>query len=63
MESFWVGRWYFQVVVVQRPTANGNVTGITPPGKPEHAFGYNDVELLYHYFPPELAGVPRPLCQ
>ena len=59
MESFWVGRWYFQVVVVQRPTANGNVTGITPPGKPEHAFGYNDVELLYHYFPPELAGVPR----
>ena len=38
---------------------NGNITGITPPGKPLHEFGYTPVDLLEGYNPPDLASVPN----
>jgi len=31
---------------------NGNVTGITPPGKPEHTFDYSSIDLETMYTPP-----------
>jgi YD repeat-containing protein len=34
--------------------ANGNLTGLVPPGKPEHAFSYSPVNLTRGYFPPLL---------
>jgi RHS repeat-associated protein len=32
--------------------ANGNLTGVTPPQKPEHLFDFNTVDLLDQYTPP-----------
>ena len=37
--------------------ANGNVTSITPPGKPGHGFQYSPVDLEGEYDPP-LNGLP-----
>ena len=39
--------------------ANGNVTGITPPGKPQHAFSYTPVDLELNYNPPDAGFSPR----
>jgi RHS repeat-associated protein len=39
--------------------AGGNLTSITPPGKPTHAFDYTPVNLLDTYYPPALNGVPN----
>jgi YD repeat-containing protein len=36
--------------------ANGNLTGVTPPQKPVHAFDFNVVDLLEAYVPPLVAG-------
>ncbi|MDE3067536.1 MAG: DNRLRE domain-containing protein [Verrucomicrobiota bacterium] len=36
--------------------ANGNLTGVTPPQKPQHLFDFNAVDLLQQYTPP-----PAPL--
>jgi RHS repeat-associated protein len=36
---------------------NGNVTSVTPPGRPAHAFSYNAVDLETQYNPPNVAGV------
>jgi len=35
-----------------RYDANGNVTAITPPGKPAHGFSYTPVDLESAYLPP-----------
>src|SRR5258707_2339653 len=32
--------------------ANGNVTTVTPPGRPAHAFDYTPVDLTQDYIPP-----------
>ena len=39
--------------------ANGNVTGITPPGKPLHEFAYTPVDLESNYNPPDAGFSPR----
>jgi RHS repeat-associated protein len=36
--------------------ANGNVTSVTPPGRPEHDFGYTPADLMSSYTPPVVAG-------
>jgi len=36
--------------------AAGNMTWLTPPGKPSHAMTYTPVNLLQDYVPPEVAG-------
>jgi YD repeat-containing protein len=43
--------------------AGGNITSITPPGKPTHAFDYTPVNLLDTYYPPALNGVPNVTTQ
>ena len=43
--------------------ANGNVVGITPPGRPNHVFNYTPVDLEEQYTPPAVAGVPQPQTQ
>ena len=35
---------------------NGNVTSVTPPGKPAHAQQYTDVDLLWKHVSPEVLG-------
>jgi RHS repeat-associated protein len=34
--------------------SNGNMTKLVPPSKPEHGFGYNEVDLNDTYTPPEV---------
>jgi RHS repeat-associated core domain len=36
--------------------ANGNVTGVTPPSRPEHDFGYTPADLMSSYTSPAVAG-------
>jgi RHS repeat-associated protein len=36
--------------------ANGNVTSVTPPGKPAHAFGFTPNDLTSSYAPPLLSN-------
>jgi len=36
--------------------ANGNVTSLTPPGRPAHAFSYTPVDLTSTYTPPSVTG-------
>ena len=36
---------------------NGNVTSITPPGRPAHQFTYTAVDLEQSYNPPDVMGV------
>ncbi len=36
--------------------ANGNVTVVTPPAKPEHEFSYTPVDLEAQYLPPMVPG-------
>ncbi|HJX51200.1 MAG TPA: RHS repeat-associated core domain-containing protein [Polyangia bacterium] len=36
--------------------ANGNVTSVTPPSRPEHDFGYTPADLMSSYTPPVVAG-------
>ena len=36
--------------------ANGNVTSVTPPSRPEHDFGYTPADLMSSYTPPAVAG-------
>ena len=38
--------------------ANGNVTSVTPPGRPAHAFSYTPADLESDYTPPDV-GQPR----
>lgn len=35
---------------------NGNLSSITPPGKPTHSFLYTPVDLVDDYLPPNVAG-------
>lgn len=44
-------------VIDLRYDASGNVEGITPPGRPEHTFGYSQVNLESSYSPPDI-GLP-----
>ena len=37
--------------------ANGNLTSLMPPGKPQHAFDYTEVDLMKEYDPPTAANV------
>ena len=41
--------------------ANGNVTGVTPPGRPAHAFAYTPVDLVASYSPPIVGGASQSL--
>jgi hypothetical protein len=34
---------------------NGNLTSLTPPGRPAHTFGHTPVNLTRFYGPPELS--------
>ena len=36
--------------------ANGNVTSVTPPSRPEHDFGYTPADLMSSYTPPVVSG-------
>jgi YD repeat-containing protein len=36
--------------------ANGNLSSLTPPGRPEHSFDYTTVDLTQRYIPPLLNG-------
>ncbi|HLK36191.1 MAG TPA: RHS repeat-associated core domain-containing protein [Polyangiaceae bacterium] len=36
----------------------GNLTSLTPPGRPAHGFAYTPIDLVASYQPPALAGVP-----
>mgnify|MGYP006307173927 CR=1 FL=1 len=36
--------------------ANGNLTSVTPPGRPEHVFGFSPIDQVASYDPPE-AGI------
>ncbi len=45
-----------------RYDANGNVTAITPPGKPAHTFAYTPVDLEQTYDPPNI-GLPTDTTQ
>lgn len=38
----------------------GNLNGVTPPGQPEHTFGFSPVNVLETYLPPEVAPSPTP---
>ena len=40
--------------------AAGNITGITPPQKPEHSFSYTPVNLGASYEPPSVSGIGNP---
>ncbi len=40
--------------------ANGNLTGLTPPGSSPHQFLYTAVDLNERYTPPGLAGISDP---
>jgi RHS repeat-associated protein len=35
--------------------ANGNITSVTPPGRPAHAFGFTPNDLMSSYTPPPLS--------
>ncbi len=39
--------------------ANGNVTSITPPGRPAHTFAYTPVDLESDYSPPAAGFTPK----
>jgi RHS repeat-associated protein len=39
--------------------AKGNVTGITPPGRPAHEFDYTPVDLTKDYIPPDIGTATR----
>jgi len=39
--------------------ANGNVTSLTPPGRPAHTFSYTPVDLESNYTPPDAGFSPR----
>ena len=42
--------------------ANGNLTSVTPPGRPAHVFGYTPVDLQSVYTPPDVGtGVKQTL--
>jgi YD repeat-containing protein len=43
--------------ILYRYDANGNLTGIIPPGKPEHFIEYNSVDNKLQYTPPGLAEI------
>ena len=58
-----------RVLVQQRPDGehtgfrydpNSNTTGITPPGRREHQFDFDEVDLETRYHPPSTAEVPDP---
>lgn len=38
---------------------NGNLVGLTPPGKPQHAFTYTDLDQRDTYEPPDLDAAPN----
>lgn len=40
--------------------ATGNLTGVTPPGQPEHTFDFSPIHQLDTYLPPEVDPSPTP---
>ncbi len=38
--------------------ANGNLTSLSPPGRPAHVFRYTPVDLESEYEPPAVTGIP-----
>ncbi|MCP4473262.1 MAG: RHS repeat protein, partial [Gammaproteobacteria bacterium] len=40
--------------------ANGNLTSLTPPGRPAHVFIYNGVDQEEQYTPPAVTGITAP---
>ncbi|NRF69157.1 hypothetical protein HLB44_19360 [Aquincola sp. S2] len=42
---------------------NSNLAGLTPPGRPEHGFTYNKVDLETHYTPPSVPGITNPTTE
>jgi RHS repeat-associated protein len=49
-----------QRVVAYTHDDNGNLEGVSPPGRPQHAFEYTPVNLRMTYIPPVLPQVPQP---
>jgi RHS repeat-associated protein len=47
-------------VVTLDHDANGNLTSLTPPGRPAHGFGYSAVDLNESYTPPPVPGIADP---
>jgi RHS repeat-associated protein len=43
-------------IVAMTWDGNGNLTSITPPGRPKHEFQYNLMELVSSYMPPVLSA-------
>ncbi len=52
----------WKVAVALPVDANGNVTSLTPPGKPAHTFAYTPVDLEQAYDPPNI-GLPTDTTQ
>ncbi len=51
-------------VITYRYDANGNLTALTPPGRPAHVFAYTPVDLTQEYTPPAAGlGTPQTLYQ
>jgi len=49
----------WKVAVALPYDANGNVTSITPPGRPAHTFAYTPVDLESDYSPPAAGFTPK----
>lgn len=41
--------------------ANGNLMGLTPAGRPMHAFNYDGLDQIITYLPPELVNIADPI--
>ncbi|EIJ42393.1 RHS repeat-associated core domain protein [Beggiatoa alba B18LD] len=50
-------------VIYYQYDANGNVTAITPPSRPQHTFDYNAVDYQTAYIPPVLPEITAPQTQ
>ncbi len=48
-------------VVTSLYDSNGNLTELTPDGKPKHSMLYNAYELIQQYLPPVLGGTSAPI--
>jgi RHS repeat-associated protein len=60
-----IGRTEAQILPDLREIAfrydlRSNLVGLTPPGRDEHAFGYNTVDRMTAYAPPAVPEVPAP---
>jgi RHS repeat-associated protein len=41
--------------------AQGNLAVVRPPGRPDHVFAYNPVDLQTNYLPPSVDGATKPI--